>query len=393
MGGRHRSRRRGVGLLEVIVVIFILLGLAALLLPTTCSSFESGRQNTCRNNLRQLSLALFQYANKTSTNELPGYINALERSDGFAYHDPRTGRVEPVSWVVLILPELDRQALYSNWKSGASPQAGARIGSPPLDKTHFYLEFLICPSDPQPNRAGTPTCYTVNAGIPDFRPPELQRRNPRCRCAACDPAAQGGAVNLLPAGDHRANGVFFDAFTSSKHLDPTTRARPVVSTLAQIVDPKDKTIMLTENVDAFDYARPDDPNGPTADQWNARAEQRLAVTWMPNSKIDAAAIDTATKTPLMTPPAKANGLNVDAGQGDGISYDYARPSSKHPNGLNVAFVGSQVQFMKDSLSYYVYVKLMTTDDLNASTLDAGGVPTPLLEALRTYKLTDADVNP
>ncbi len=46
---------------------------------------------------------------------------------------------------------------------------------------------------------------------------------------------------------------------------------------------------------------------------------------------------------------------------------YGFPSSKHPNGINVAFCGGQVDLMADSVDPTIYSQLMTSNR-NRSTL-------------------------
>jgi prepilin-type processing-associated H-X9-DG protein len=46
---------------------------------------------------------------------------------------------------------------------------------------------------------------------------------------------------------------------------------------------------------------------------------------------------------------------------------YGFPSSKHPNGINVAFCGGQVDFMADAVDPTIYAQLMTSNR-NRSTL-------------------------
>jgi hypothetical protein len=395
--GRWAGARRGVTLVDVTALAIITLCVSAVAIVGCQQAYTPGRQNTCRNNMRQLSLALFQHAMTTTQGKLPGYINALERDDGYAYHDPRTGRTEPVSWVVMILPELDRVALYAEWKSGESPRENVRIGSPDLGKTRIYLEMLVCPSEPPPNRKGTPLSYAVNAGIPDFPeageggiggvPPHV--RGAVCACPACrgKADAKDDGAALRPARDIAANGMFFDEFTTGRHFDPAARTRSVGSTLEGIVDPKDKTILLTENVDAVDYTLDPNPNAPN-DEIYPLAERRVAVTWAPTSTF---AADGAG--PAMNPPRDSMRPNVAPGTGNGMSYDQARPSSHHPDGFNVAFVGSQVQYMKNSISYYVYARLMASDDRNAGLVDEHGTIAAMSAGFSDTPLTDAQVNP
>ncbi len=58
-----RRARGGFTLIELLVVIAIIAVLAAILFPVFAKARESARRTTCRSNLRQLGLALLQYAN------------------------------------------------------------------------------------------------------------------------------------------------------------------------------------------------------------------------------------------------------------------------------------------------------------------------------------------
>jgi prepilin-type N-terminal cleavage/methylation domain-containing protein/prepilin-type processing-associated H-X9-DG protein len=53
-------------LIELLVVIAIIAILAAILTPTLGSAFEKGRRTSCRSNVRQIGLALIQYADDHS---------------------------------------------------------------------------------------------------------------------------------------------------------------------------------------------------------------------------------------------------------------------------------------------------------------------------------------
>jgi hypothetical protein len=389
--------RRGLSRVELVTLATLAVVCSGLVTVVVYKSVESGRQSTCQDRLRQLSLALFKYANKTTTNELPGYINALEREDRFAYHDPRSGRTEPVSWVVMILPELDQKEIYQEWLGGDSPGDGKRIGSPAVERTHRYLEYLICPSDPPPNTTGTPLAYAVNTGIPDFPGSagiDLPRHPVRtdCLCEAC--GNQGDTGNFIANRDFPANGMFFDNFTDSKHFDRAAKSRPFAMTPAGVSDPKDKTILLAENVDAFDYTF----STAAGDEAYVTAERRIGIVWAPTTTFEPGRSQNSrqigklpTAIPPRTsylanfpppppiedwpkgkPPRDSYRINIETGKGDGLSYDHSRPSSKHPGGVNMAFASNHVNFVKQTLSYYVYVLLMTSNDAHTGTFDAQG---------------------
>ncbi|MEZ6051323.1 MAG: DUF1559 domain-containing protein [Planctomycetaceae bacterium] len=111
-GSNHRS---AFTLLELIVTLAIVAALIALLLPARRGSREAARRTQCRNNLKQIGLALHNY-------------HDVYQAFPPAYTVDETG--QPLhSWRTLLLPYLDQKKLYESidlsrpWDDPANAEA------------------------------------------------------------------------------------------------------------------------------------------------------------------------------------------------------------------------------------------------------------------------------
>jgi len=121
-------------LVELLVVITIIGMLIALLMPAISAAREQGRRTQCLNNQKELGVALLGY--ETSHNAFPGWRNSV------------TGNTNPVSWVAMLLPYIDRNDLWQKVKTNAAYVS--------------YLRLLSCPSDPPGSTVGGPSSYVAN---------------------------------------------------------------------------------------------------------------------------------------------------------------------------------------------------------------------------------------
>jgi prepilin-type N-terminal cleavage/methylation domain-containing protein/prepilin-type processing-associated H-X9-DG protein len=138
------SFRRGFTLVELLVVIAIIGILIALLLPAVQAAREAGRLTACRNNIRQIGLALIQYE---SVNKIyPAGRAGCDNSS--ACHGGNQAFRNEMSGMVLILPFIEQQSLFDlmnrdlfiaagNWYADPNNQLVARS----------VIPTFLCPSD------------------------------------------------------------------------------------------------------------------------------------------------------------------------------------------------------------------------------------------------------
>lgn len=128
---RHVTRR-AMTLIELLVVIAIIGILVALLLPAVQAARESARSLQCRNNLKQIGLALHNYH---------GVHNCFPAGRMRSMVD---GQGRCFSAYAHLLPYLEASNLFDQINFNANPDDPAANGTA-LSQT---IPFFLCPSDP-----------------------------------------------------------------------------------------------------------------------------------------------------------------------------------------------------------------------------------------------------
>ena len=127
------TRPTGFTLIELLVSIAIIAVLMALLLPAVQQGREAARRTQCKNNLKQLGLALHNYVDLHKVLP-PGYVSSFTATGDDL--GPGWG------WAAMLLPQLDQAPAYQSIDSSSgieSPVNGAcRLNT---------FSVFLCPSD------------------------------------------------------------------------------------------------------------------------------------------------------------------------------------------------------------------------------------------------------
>ncbi len=209
-------KRRGFTLIELLVVIAIIAILIALLLPAVQQAREAARRTQCKNNLKQMGLAIHNYLDAFSVFP-PGTTH--QTGTGIPMGPNTNGHFNNWSWTAFIAPYLDQGNVYNAVQVGPFNMTQALNDAPKRAILLQPLATFRCPSDPGPEMndlilfstrpAGTtvPTAlpksnYVANNGTYSFRrslgDPVLDTNyNNGIFAAAGQNATGGGGCRLL----------------------------------------------------------------------------------------------------------------------------------------------------------------------------------------------------
>jgi len=135
-------RARGFTLIELLVVIAIIAILIALLLPAVQQAREAARRTQCKNNLKQMGLAMHNYHDVYNTFP-PGCIS-------MPFQNTATTELSCWSWGAFLLPYIEQNALYSGLGVGNATLAQNAATANGLRFLQTPLSGFRCPSDTGP---------------------------------------------------------------------------------------------------------------------------------------------------------------------------------------------------------------------------------------------------
>ncbi|WP_417850773.1 DUF1559 domain-containing protein [Thalassoglobus sp.] len=168
--------RRGFTLIELLVVIAIIAILVALLLPAVQQAREAARRSTCKNNMKQIGIALHNYHDTHSV-----FPYSVSHSSSCTSGAVGTGHSLNHRGWLLMLPFIEQAPLYNQFDfdlAAATARAGGTYTGPlpgePGNANDIVVSTIIpmfmCPSDDGPEKYNSTTDvnYAIGATSSQF---------------------------------------------------------------------------------------------------------------------------------------------------------------------------------------------------------------------------------
>lgn len=166
----RNSLRTGFTLIELLVSIAIIATLIAILLPAVQQAREAARRSNCKNNLKQIGIALHNYHDTHKTLPFGLIFNRANDTDGLLNgsglsNDANNGRA--IGWAVMLLPFVEQEALYETLMANCAsrPNFSPDINNVALG-TQNVIPMFVCPSDVMADK--NPSTGRANQGKSNY---------------------------------------------------------------------------------------------------------------------------------------------------------------------------------------------------------------------------------
>jgi prepilin-type N-terminal cleavage/methylation domain-containing protein/prepilin-type processing-associated H-X9-DG protein len=344
---RKRPRVRGFTLIELLVVISIIGVLIALLLPAVQAAREAARRSSCVNNLKQIGVALHNYADALGGLP-PGYVSAVnptvtDACDQDAENMRGVDLGPGWAWGSMILGQMEQQPLFNSINFSLSVAFAANNTC-----STTTLAVYLCPSD-----GGAP------ALVPVFKdPPDPAQPGTFSGKAVADTIARGNYVGMFGLGEICAA----CSASSQPNIGSIGSAsglfyRNSRTSFADIVDGTSQTIAIGERSHNLSYVT-----------WTARSIDG----WLGKTSTIEGGTDQFNPSPeeCWTQVLGPAGLEDGPRTPNDLMAHVEDYWSRHPGGVNFLFADGSVHFLKSSINPNPWRALATRAGNEAISADA-----------------------
>jgi prepilin-type N-terminal cleavage/methylation domain-containing protein/prepilin-type processing-associated H-X9-DG protein len=314
-------KRRGFTLIELLVVIAIIGVLVSLLLPAVQSAREAARRAQCTNNLKQIGLGMHNYLSTHNT-FMPGRLDCCWGT-----------------WQLNLLPYIEQAQLYDAYNWGSTTNDGA------VNARFRYAGF--CNTTVSRSRINALTCPSDTTNAPITTSTAL--------ITSHSYAANWGNTGV--GQQATLNGINFGGapFMNVSSAMPGTSGR--CFGLQDIRDGSSNTLLVGEVIMGQGTS---DLRGFT--WWGDAAGFEAYLT--PNSPQPDVTGAGYCRFPFQqNPPC----VNTAATAVQPVMFG---SRSRHPGGVNVCLADGSVRFVKNSVSYFTWQAVSTTQGGEAVSSDA-----------------------
>ncbi|MCX7432207.1 MAG: DUF1559 domain-containing protein [Planctomycetia bacterium] len=314
----HSNRVRGATLVEMLVVVATIGGLAGLLLPAVQQARESSRQSQCMNNLKQIGIGLhnFHSARESFPTTVSGTL--------------APGSIGSYSWGAQLLPYTEETALADLYDYTVDFDDAKNMAA-----VQTKVGFMVCGSNPSGQ----------------LQHPKFKTGSPTWWAAAVDYAASNGPSTTLwtaPAVVSYAKPGTNDGFFKGT-VKPGVRGRKI----ADILDGTSKSIAIVESagrpqVWGFGAMVPD--SGLAS---SPSAKYVLLCSWANSNEMLVKGFKQDMIQADLASQIKSPGPQMINGSNNYGVYAF------HPGGANFLFADGAARFLTDTTSADVVAALLT----------------------------------
>lgn len=331
---RSQKPKAGFTLIELLVVIAIIAILIALLLPAVQQARAAARRTQCRNNLKQLGIAMHNFAT--------AYDGNLPRLGVQIGH-----KGEFLPWTIPMLPYMEQSTVYN------------RIGEAGFDLSTVVVPGLSCPDDASADGVAGRLTYVANMGY-------CGRSSVNGTPVAPGFIQKGHTIPQFPFSVISTNGHNSHSADGGWETGVFWADRDLDIAFVTSNDGTANTIAMSENL--------------YADRWTSAvmyADNRNPAEASPSVNNVAFGIgddgiqlegesstgnDTASPTSLRIVAMDLGMYAINAAvsnPGGGSEGLMPAPNSRHTGGVHMLWCDGHVSFMSENINQFVYAEALT----------------------------------